>query len=67
MEKEKIIEIANDVENQPNKTLVESRDFLIEEHEKAKQIIIDFTRHLDAIEHLYNKINEEIGKRTKWK
>jgi hypothetical protein len=25
------------------------------------------TRHLDAIEHLYNKINEEIGKRTKWK
>lgn len=65
MDKNKIIEIANDCENIPNKLLVESRDFLIEEFEKTKVLIIDLTRHLESIEILYDKINKELDKRTK--
>jgi hypothetical protein len=65
MDKNEIIEISNDVENRSNKDLVNSRDFLIEEFQKTKDIIIDLTRHLESIEDLYNKINKELEKRTK--
>lgn len=64
MERDKIIEIANDCENKPNKDLISARDILIEEFEKTKQLIIDLTRHLDAVEGLYNKVNDEIKKRN---
>jgi hypothetical protein len=65
MDKNEIIEISNDVENRSNKDLVNSRDFLIEEFQKTKDIIIDLTRHLESIEDLYDKINKELEKRTK--
>jgi hypothetical protein len=65
MNKNEIIEISNDVENRSNKDLVNSRDFLIEEFQKTKDIIIDLTRHLESIEDLYDKINKELEKRTK--
>jgi hypothetical protein len=65
MEKEKIISIAKDVENQPNKDLVDARDFLIEEFNKAKTMIVDLTRHIETIEDLYNKVNDELGKRLR--
>jgi hypothetical protein len=65
MDKNKIIEIANNCENTQNKLLVESRDFLIDEFEKTKKIIIDLTRHLESIESLYDKINNELDRRTK--
>lgn len=65
MDKNKILEIANDCENVPNKSLIEGRDFLIEEFEKTKGLIIDLTRHLESVEVLYDKINKELDKRTK--
>jgi hypothetical protein len=65
MDKNEIIKISNDVENRSNKDLVNSRDFLIVEFEKTKEIIIDLTRHLESIENLYDKINKELEKRTK--
>lgn len=65
MDKNKIIDIANNCENSPNKDLVEGRDFLIEEFEKTKILIIDLTRHLESIELLYDKINNELEKRIK--
>ena len=65
MNKNDVIEIASDVENKSNKDLVSSRDFLIEEFQKTKEVIIDLTRHLESIEDLYNKINKELEKRTK--
>jgi hypothetical protein len=65
MNKNEIIDISNDVENRSNKDLVNSRDFLIEEFQKTKDIIIDLTRHLESIENLYNVINKELEKRTK--
>jgi hypothetical protein len=65
MDKSKIIEISNNCENMPNKLLIEGRDFLIEEFEKTKEIIIDLTRHLESVEVLYDKINKELDKRSK--
>lgn len=65
MEKDKLIEIAKDVENQPNQVLIDSRDFLYGEFEKTKKLIIDLSRHMDAIEKIYDNINNEIGKRIK--
>jgi len=63
MEKEKIIEIVNNVQNKSNKDLIEARDVLLMEHQKTKNIILDLTRHLDSIEYSYDIINNEIKKR----
>jgi hypothetical protein len=63
MESQKLIEIANDVENKSNKDLVIVADELSEEFEKTKELIIDLTRHLDGVESLFNKVNKELEKR----
>lgn len=60
----KIIEISNDVENKSNKDLMLTLEFLTEEFEKTKILIIDLTRHLEGVEDMYDRINNEIGKRT---
>lgn len=65
MEKNKVINIANNSENSSNKDLVEVRDFLIEEYTETKNLIIDLTKHLDGVEELYNKVNDELEKRIK--
>ena len=65
MEKEKIIEIASDVENKSNKDLMTALDELYTEHGKTKDLIIGLTRHLESVEDLYNRINKELEKRTK--
>ena len=65
MEKDKVINVANNSENSSNKDLVDVRDFLIEEYTKTKEIIIDLTKHLDGVEELYNKVNNELEKRIK--
>lgn len=67
MESQKLIEIANDVENKSNKDLMIVAEELSEEFEKTKELIIDLTRHLDGVESLYNKVNKEIEKRYKGK
>ena len=63
MESQKLIEIANDVQNKSNKDLLIVADELSEEFEKTKELIIDLTRHLDGVESLYNKVNKELEKR----
>jgi uncharacterized membrane protein YgaE (UPF0421/DUF939 family) len=65
MEKDKIIEIINDVENKSNKDLLEISNILEVEFDKTKELIIDLTRHLDTVEKLYNTVANEIEKRTK--
>ena len=65
MDKNKIIEITSDVTNKSNKDLFVVLEELGGEFEKTKTLIIDLTRHLEAIEDLYNKVNKEIEKRTK--
>jgi len=64
MEKEKILNIVTDVKNKSNKDLQEALIFLSEEFDNTKNLIIDLTRHMDSVEDIYNKVNEEIKKRT---
>lgn len=64
MEKEKLIEVATNVENQSNKDLFEAQNLFYKEFQDTKELIIDLTRHLDKIELLYNNVNEEISKRV---
>lgn len=63
MDKDKIIEIVENVKDKSNKDLIESRDILFLEFNKTKDLIIDLTKHLDAVQEFYEKINAEIGKR----
>ena len=63
MDKEKLIEIATDVENKSNKDLFVCVNELYDEHQKTKNLIIDLTRHLDSVENLYNTVNKEVQKR----
>ena len=63
MDINKIIEISNNVEDKPNKDLISARDILIEEFDKTKDLIINLTKHLEGIEGMYDKINNEIKKR----
>lgn len=64
MDINKVIEISNDVENKSNKDLISVRDILIEEFDKTKELIINLTKHLEGVEVMYDKVNNEIKKRT---
>jgi hypothetical protein len=64
MEKEKVLNIVTDVENKSNKDLQDALIFLTEEFEKSKNLAIELTRHMDSVEDIYNKVNDEIKKRT---
>lgn len=65
MDKDKIIEIVQNVKDKPNKDLFESRDILYEEFLKTKELIIELTKHLDVVQEYYEAINAEIGNRLK--
>jgi hypothetical protein len=63
MELEEIKNIINDYKNKPNKSLVTAMDFLKEDFEKTKELLIKLTHHLDTTEKEYNKIYDEYKKR----
>lgn len=65
MDLNKINDILKNVQDKPNKDLIECRNLLFDEFEKTKQLIINLTRHLDSVEENYNIVNKEIGKRMK--
>lgn len=65
MENKKLIDIANDVTNKSNKDLFAALNELYVEFEKTKDLVINLTRHLEGVEELYNKVNDEIEKRIK--
>ena len=64
MEPKQIEDIVKNVKDKPNKVLVESRDVLKSEFEKTKDLILELTRHMDAVQESYEIINEELGNRT---
>ena len=63
MDKEKIIEIAKDVENKSNKDLSNTLIILEDEFEKTKELVVSLTRHLDVLTEMYLKVNTELSKR----
>lgn len=65
MDKKKIVETLNDVENKSNKDLLDTIKILEEEFTKTKDLIVNLTRHLDTIQDLHTKAYNEINKRIK--
>lgn len=65
MELNKIMDVIGDVENKSNKDLFLVINELNDEFEKTKQLIIDLTRHMEYVEDMYGKVNNEIQKRLK--
>lgn len=65
MDAQKLIDIANNVEDKSNNDLLVVAGELYDEFQNTKQLIIDLTRHLDGVESLYNRVNKEIEKRHK--
>lgn len=64
MEKEKINNILENVQDKSNKDLFFVLNELKDEFYKTKELIIDLTRHLEIVEENYNRVNEEIQKRS---
>lgn len=64
MEAKEIKNIVENVQDTPNQKLVECRDILMVEFEKTKDLIVNLTKHLDAVQESYEIVNKEIGKRT---
>ena len=65
MEKEKIFDIINNVEDKSNRDLFEVINILYNEHEKTKKLIFDLSKHLDGIEESYKKVEKEVNTRVK--
>lgn len=63
MDKKKLIEIIENIQDKSNNDLLIAQKELYDEFNKTKELIIDLTRHLDGVEELYNNVNDEIGKR----
>lgn len=61
---EQVNEIVSDMKNRNNGDLTKVMDFLADDFEETKNLIIDLTVHLDKIETLYDKILKEHTSRT---
>jgi hypothetical protein len=61
---EEMNEIVSDMKNRSNFDLTKVMDFLSEDFEETKNLIIELTVHLDNIETLYDKVLKEHTART---
>lgn len=61
---EEVNEIISDIKNRNNNDLTNVMDFLTEDFDETKQMVIDLTIHLDNIENLYNVILKEFKSRN---
>jgi hypothetical protein len=61
---EEMNEIVSDMKNRGNFDLTKVMDFLSEDFEETKNLIIELTVHLDNIETLYDKVLKEHTART---
>lgn len=64
MDVKELNEIIKDYQNKQNKDLVKALEVLKEDFEKTKNAIINLTYHLDTVEDLYNKLADELEKRS---
>jgi DNA-dependent RNA polymerase auxiliary subunit epsilon len=61
---EKVIDIVADIKSKPNKELTQVMDFLAQDFEETKKLIVELTYHIDNIENLYNKVLKEYQTRN---
>lgn len=65
MNEEKIKQILVEIKSSPNKDLTSAMDFLQEDFEKTKNLIVKLTYHLDSTEKAYTALYEEYKSRVK--
>ena len=65
MDPKELEDVIKNAKDKPNQVLVESRDILELEFEKTKDLVLELTRHMDAVKAGYEMINDELEKRTK--
>jgi prefoldin subunit 5 len=63
MDKDKFVNVIENIEHKSNKDLFETEEFLYKQHEELKTLIIDLTHKLEKIEELYEKVVKEIENR----
>lgn len=63
MDVQKLIDICNDVENKSNNDLTTASNYLFDEYNNTKDLIIDLTRHLEILETNYKILQKELKKR----
>ena len=63
MEREKILDILKNYKNKSNKDLQSAMDYLYNDFEETKKLILKLVNHLDSSEKSYNKLLEEFNKR----
>ena len=56
---EEMNEIVSDMKNRGNSDLTKVMDFLSDDFEETKNLIIELTVHIDNIETLYDKVLKE--------
>lgn len=64
MEPNNVIKILSDYKNCSNKELSDVMDFLQEDFDKTKDLIVKLTKHLDTTENSYDKVFKEFKKRV---
>lgn len=63
MKQEEVFDILKNYKNKSNKDLVNIMDFLSEDFEKTKDLLLKLSVHLDNTEESYNKILKEFNRR----
>jgi predicted RND superfamily exporter protein len=63
---EKLNTIITEIKSSDNQELVQAMDFLTEDFEETKQMIVNLSIHLDNVENLYNKILVEYNSRNNY-
>jgi len=63
MTDQEVLDILKDYKNKSNKNLTDVMDFLQDDFEKTKDLIVKLTYHMDETEKSYNKVYDEFKKR----
>jgi len=63
---DKLNSIITEIKSSGNNELVQAMDFLAEDFEETKQMIINLSTHLDNVENLYNKVLHEYNLRNNY-
>jgi hypothetical protein len=63
---DKLNSIITEIKSSGNSELIQAMDFLSEDFEETKQMIINLSLHLDNVENLYNKVLSEYNLRNNY-
>jgi uncharacterized protein YfdQ (DUF2303 family) len=63
MDKNRFVNVIDNIEHKSNKDLFEVEEFLFKQHEELKKYIVELTLKLETIEELHDKVLQEIEKR----